>query len=106
MTGVQGLYTLPPGVDFAAEVVRGLIARMSDQPPEALARVIIYGNSTHTLRAIEAAFHNAGPLLLPRLRLIAELGSDAGFPPPAPPLSRQLELAHLVARAMAGDDTG
>lgn len=106
MTAMQGLYALPPGVDFGTEVVRGLLSRMEGRPPEALASVIIYGNSSHTLRAIEAAFHEAGPLLLPRLRLIAEIGSECGFPPPAPPLARQLQLAHLVARAMAGDDTG
>ena len=106
MTGMQGLYALPPGVDFAGEVVRGLLDRMGHLPPEALAGVTIYGNSSHTLRAIEAAFHEAGPVLLPRLRLLAEIGSECGFPPPAPPLARQLELAHLVARAMASDDTG
>lgn len=107
MTGqMNGLYALPPGVDFAAEVVAGLLDRMRDRPPEAMAAVTIYGNSGHTLRAIEDGFQRAGPLLLPRLRLIAELGSENRFPPPAPPLSRQLQLAQLVARGMAGDDTG
>ena len=77
MTKMQGLYALPPGVDFAAEVVRGLLDRMSHLPPEALAGVTIYGNSSHTLRAIEAAFHEAGPVLLPRLRLLAEIGEVA-----------------------------
>ena len=59
--------------DAAGEVVRGLLDRMGHLPPEALAGVTIYGNSSHTLRAIEAAFHEAGPVLLPRLRLLAEI---------------------------------
>ena len=33
------LYALPPGVDFPAELVAGLLGRMQGQPPEALARV-------------------------------------------------------------------
>ena len=100
---MRGLYALPPGVDFAAEVVAGLVARMADRPPETMAGVTIYCNAGHTLRGIETAFHRHGAMLLPRLRLIADLGTDAGFPPPAVPLARQLELSHLVARALAGD---
>ena len=63
---MQGLYALPPGVDFAAELVRGLRDRMADRPPEAMAAVTIHCNSGHTLRGIEAAFHRHGALLLPR----------------------------------------
>ena len=74
MADFGGLYALPPGADFAAELVRGLLARMAERPPEALAGVTIYANSGHTLRAIEAAFRGHGALLLPRLRLIADLG--------------------------------
>ena len=66
---MHGLYALPPGVDFAAEVVRGLQARMAPRPPEAMASVTIWCNSGHTLRAIEAAFHRGPAMLLPRLRL-------------------------------------
>ena len=101
---MQGLYALPPGVDFAAELVRGLRDRMADRPPEAMAAVTIHCNSGHTLRGIEAAFHRHGPLLLPRLRLIADLGSEAGLPPPAAPLARLLDLSHLVARALRAED--
>ena len=34
---MRGLYALPPGADFAAGFVRGLLARMQGSPPEALA---------------------------------------------------------------------
>ena len=40
MADLRGLFTLPPGADFAAETVAGLIARMARRPPEAMARVI------------------------------------------------------------------
>lgn len=103
---IHGLYALPPGADFAGGFVRGLLARMQSRPPEAMALATVWCNSGHTLRAIEAALLRAGPLLLPRLRLIAELGSGAGLAPPAPPLARQLELAQLVSRALKGDATG
>ena len=52
---MRGLYALPPGVDFAGEVVRGLRDRMADRPPEVMASVTIHCNSGQTLRAIEAA---------------------------------------------------
>ena len=87
---MRGLYALPPGVDFGAELVRGLLSRMAGRPPEALAAVTIYGNSSHTLRAIEAAFHDAGPCCC-RACGDRRDGSECGFPPPAPPLARQLQ---------------
>ena len=102
---MRGLYALPPGVDFAGEVVRGLRDRMVDRPPEALASVTIHCNSGQTLRAIEAAFHRGGAALLPRLRLIAELGTGAGLPSPEAPLARRLELSRLVAAALAAGGT-
>ncbi|ARJ69552.1 double-strand break repair protein AddB [Paracoccus contaminans] len=95
---MRGLYALPPGVDFAAEVVRGLQARMAPRPPEAMASVTIWCNSGHTLRAIEGAFHRGPAMLLPRLRLVADLGAEAG--PAAAPLGRLLDLSQLVARAL------
>ena len=39
------LHALPCGVDFPAELVRGLIARMAEEPPEAMARMQLYLNS-------------------------------------------------------------
>lgn len=99
---MRGLYALPPGVDFAAELVAGLLARMQDRPPEALAAVTIHANSGQTLTALQAAFQRHGALLLPRMRLIADLGGA----PPIAPLARRLELARLVDRALAGDAAG
>lgn len=99
MAEFRGLYALPPGVDFAAEFAAGLLARMTDQPPEALARVTIYVNATNTLTEIRRAFDAHGPLLLPRLRSVTAL--DPGpllMPdPPEAPLARRLQLGRLIA---------
>lgn len=94
----NGLFALPPGVDFAGEFVRGFLDRMTGQPPEAVARVTIYANSTRTLTALQAAFDGHGPLLLPRLRVVTDLGAGpaAGMGPLAAPLARRLQLARLI----------
>ncbi|MFN3525113.1 MAG: double-strand break repair protein AddB [Paracoccus sp. (in: a-proteobacteria)] len=99
MTDLSGLYALPPGVDFADEFVRGLLARFADQPPQALARVTVYVNATPTMSAIRRSLDARGPLLLPRLRSVTALdpGPQLMPTPPEAPLARQLQLAQLVA---------
>ena len=44
------LYGLPPGADFARELVAGLIARTAHLPPDALSRVTVYLNSARMRR--------------------------------------------------------
>ena len=88
------LFGLPPGADFPAELVAGLLARMEGQPPEALARVEIFVNTRRMQRRIRDLLSADRPRLLPRLRLVSELGQDAavaGAVPPDPPLRRKLE---------------
>ncbi len=96
----NGLFALPPGVDFASSFVDGLIGRMAGQPPEALARVTVWLNSGRTLLAVRRAFDTRGAFLLPRLRLVTELGAGPGTDPEAPPLAsplrRELELGALL----------
>ena len=103
MAEMRGLYALPPGVDFADAFVRGLLERMADQPPEALAGVTVFVNAASTRGALYRAFDRAGPLLLPQIRSIT--GVDPGplvMPdPPVPPLARRLELARLIAQMLA-----
>ncbi|MBV0891093.1 double-strand break repair protein AddB [Paracoccus sp. Z118] len=96
MAEFSGLYAVPPGADFASAFAGGLLARMADQPPEALARVTIYANSGRTLTALRAAFEVRGPLLLPRLRLLADLGAEGAEKPLAAPLARRMQLARLI----------
>ena len=92
------LYAMPPGADFPARLVAGLVRRMDGQPPEAMARVTLYLNTSRMLREVRATFDRHAARLLPRLRLITDLGRDplAGLPPAIPPLRRKLELAQLV----------
>ncbi|MDO5643036.1 MAG: double-strand break repair protein AddB, partial [Paracoccus sp. (in: a-proteobacteria)] len=99
----SGSFALPPGVDFCAGVVRGLMARVGTKPPEALAAITIHVNSGRTLLRLRAAFDDYaalhGPLLLPKLRLLSDLGADLPGAV-APPLGRVLELGRLVAHLM------
>ncbi len=84
-----------PGIDFPAALVDGLSARTDD-----LSRTVIYVNTTRMQRRIRTLF-DAGPArLLPHVRLVTDLGfeaTQAGVPPPVPPLRRRLELSQFVA---------
>jgi double-strand break repair protein AddB len=97
---LRGLYALPPGVNFAEEFVRGLMARMAGQPPEALARTTILVNASQTMGEIRLAFDRAGPLLLPKLRTITSVEPGPVLMPQLPeaPLARRLQLAQLIDR--------
>lgn len=98
------VYGLPPGADFGQALVAGLAARLAGQPPEAWARVTILVNSGRMGRRLREVL-TAGPArLLPRIRVLADLGSDAGFPdiPPArPALHLRLDLAELLGALIA-----
>jgi ATP-dependent helicase/nuclease subunit B len=94
------LFALPPGVDFAAEVAAGLLARLGSAPPESLARVTIHVNTRRMQRHLRDAFATGPARLLPRITLITDLALDpAGgdLPPAIPALRRRLELSRLVA---------
>lgn len=92
------VYALPPGVDFPRELVAGLIERFAHEPPEAMARLRLYLNSSRMRRRVREAFLDNGARYLPRLLLISDLGADplAGLPMPVPALRRKLELTRLV----------
>lgn len=96
------LFALPPGADFPAELVRGLIERLPADAPDLVARATLYLGSGRMLRAVRAAFDRHGARLLPRLRLVADLALDPapGLPLPVPPLQRRLDLMRLVAALM------
>ncbi len=97
------LFGLPPGADFPARLAQGLVARLAGAPPEAMARVEIWVNTQRMRRRLGEILAASGPRLLPRLRLVTELGADPALPlPPAvPPLRRRLELAGLVRALIA-----
>jgi len=92
------LFALPPGVDFPAELVAGLLLRMVGQPPEALARVTLILNTQRMRRRVTECLQAEGALLLPRLLLVSDgtaLG-DVILPAPVSPLRRRLELSVLL----------
>jgi ATP-dependent helicase/nuclease subunit B len=95
MSADHGLFALPPGVDFGAEVVVGLRARLAPADPVGWADMTILASNRRMARRIEQAFAGDGPQVLPRIRAIADLALDAPVAP-LPPLARRLELARLI----------
>ncbi|MCF3592426.1 double-strand break repair protein AddB [Rhodobacteraceae bacterium LMO-12] len=94
------VFAIAPGVDFPRALVSGLLARHTGKPPEALARVELIVNTRRMARRIHALFDDGPALLLPRIRLITDLGDNASLddiPPAVAPLRRRLELVQLVS---------
>ncbi|WP_347267051.1 double-strand break repair protein AddB [Paracoccus sp. (in: a-proteobacteria)] len=94
----NGLFALPCGADYAGALAEGLIARLRDRPPQDMARVTVYANSGQSLMALREALIWRGPLVLPRLRLLADLGGGA-----TAPLARRLELGRLIDAALTAE---
>lgn len=92
----NGLFALPCGADFAGAFADGLIARMRGRPPQDMARVTVYANAGQSLLALRDALVWRGPLVLPQLRLIADIGGGAA----TAPLARRLELGRLIDAAL------
>ena len=96
------VFALPPGADFPAHLVAGLIDRMAAQPPEAMARITLYLNTERMRRRVSDLFTAQGARFLPRLKLITDLAQDPGLglPEAVPPLRRRLQLAELIAKLL------
>ncbi len=102
------VFALPAGADFPAELVRGLQERLAGQPPEAMAAVQLYVNTSRMRRRIVDLFCANGASFLPRIRLITELGQQtlmAGIPAAVSPLRRRLELAQLITPLIDADSS-
>ena len=95
---VDMLYALPPGADFPAELVAGLMDRMAGQTPEALARVTLIVNTQRMRRRVTEVLQTRGALLLPRILLVTEVAALANLtlPRPISPLRRRLQLSVLL----------
>lgn len=92
------LYALPPGVDFAHELVAGLCTGLRNAPPEEMARTRLFLSSGRMQRRVREEFDRQGATFLPRLHLVSDLAQFPlpGLAPPVPALRRKLELAQLV----------
>ncbi len=102
------VFAVPPGADFPAVLVDGLLARHGDGPPEALAQVTVYVTTRRMARRIADILDRGPARLLPRVRLVTDLAQAqpmAPLPLPVPPLRRKLELARLVGALIAADPT-
>ncbi|MDU8927950.1 double-strand break repair protein AddB [Alisedimentitalea sp. MJ-SS2] len=101
------VFALPSGVDFPAALVSGLIEQFAGQPPQVLAKVELIVNTRRMARRIRALFDDGPALLLPRIRLVTDLGEEVGLdhiPPAVPPLQRRLELVQLVSAFLDAND--
>lgn len=89
------VFALPPGVDFGAELVRGLRARSQQ-----LGEVDIFVNTQRMRRRLTDLLCDGHPALLPRIRLITDPAQDPVLTDETPtaPLRRKLELARLVGQ--------
>ncbi len=106
VTDKPRVFGLPPGADFAQDLVLGLTLRMAGQSPEAMARVDLYVNTRRMQRRIETVFASLGTGFRPRIRLITDLADPLDrihLPKPVPALKRQLELAELVRKLIEAD---
>ncbi len=95
------LFALPPGVDYPAAFVQGLLARFATDDPAALAQVHIHVNSRRMQRRILNLLAAGPARLLPRIDVISDIGTQAilpDVPSPVSPLRRRLELARLVEK--------
>ncbi|MDS9466782.1 double-strand break repair protein AddB [Paracoccus sp. MBLB3053] len=92
----NGVFALPCGADFAGAFAEGLIARMRGRPAQDMARVTVFANSGQSLMALRDALIWRGPVILPRLRLLADIGGGSA----TAPLARRLELGRLIHAAL------
>lgn len=100
------VFALPPGADFPQGLVDGLLARLEDAPPHELARVEVFVNTRRMHRRIQEIFQNGPARLLPRLRIVSDIGRDAvieGLPAQVSSLCRRLELRQLVVRLIEAE---
>lgn len=103
------VFSLPIGCDFSKAFVDGLCQRMSQHPPQEMARIEVYVNTRRTMRRMQELFQQKGAMLLPQFRLITELSNDplalCKLPEPAPSIRRVLQLGQLVRAVLNQDST-
>ncbi|MDJ1015950.1 MAG: double-strand break repair protein AddB [Paracoccaceae bacterium] len=100
------VYGVPPGVDFAATLAQGLLARLGGAPPEDMARITILVNSRRMQRRLRQALSDGTARLLPRVLLVTEMDElvpEAALPDAAPDLTRLLDLSELIEALLDAD---
>lgn len=98
-TPAPRVFGLPPGADFARDVLDGMIARLPDTPAP-LSRVHLYVNTRRMQRRFQSLLQLGPPRLLPRIGVLSDMVTPRdmiGVPPELPPLQQKMALARLVA---------
>lgn len=101
------VFGLPPGVDFPAELVRGLLERTQGWPPEQVARIRILVNTRRMQRRLRQLFVDGRAQLLPKIGLVTDvrfLAPTLPLPAALPPLRRRLEFVRLLQPLIARED--
>lgn len=100
------LFGIPPGVDFGRALVEGLLDRSKEMASQDFARVQIFVNTRRMERRIKELFDKGPARLLPKIRIVTDLGNDPAaldIPPAVAPLRRRLELSQLVDQLLIRD---
>ncbi len=100
------VFAVPPGADFPAAVVDGILTAHANQPPETLARTRIFVNTERMRRRMTDLFAQGPARLLPRIHLVTDtpqLVPWADLPQPAQKIARSLEFARLIAPLLDGE---
>lgn len=108
VTDTPRVYGVPLGSDFSTALHNGLRAHFATLAPEQVAEVEVYVNTRRMQRRLVSLFHDGDALLLPRIRLVTDLGLDIALQDIAPavaPLRRRLEVAQLVKQLITTDPT-
>lgn len=102
------VFGVPLGIDFSKALFEGLLAHFDGLTPQDVATVEIYINTRRMQRRLTQLFQDGPALLLPRIKLVTDLGHAVALrdiPPAISPLRRQLEVAQLVKRLIEADPT-
>lgn len=106
--GRPRVFAVSLGVDFSAQLYKGLQDRFSGMAPLDIAKVEVFVNTRRMQRRLAELFHNGPASLLPKIRLVTDLGDtiDVGTIQPAvAPLRRRLEVMQLVKGLINADPT-
>ena len=96
------VFAMPPGADFPAELVRGLVARSDTQRPEALLALSLFVNTRRMARRIRQIFDSGAARILPRFGWLPTFRSwclPTAYPATSA-LRRRLEVAQLIQRLL------
>ena len=104
MARIPQIFALPPGVDFAVELISGMESRYGSGAAD-LAGIDLWVNTSRMRRKLVELLESRTPCVLPRIRTLPELASLPlpGLLPGSSPLEFRLELRQLVAKLMQSD---